>query len=141
MSILEHRPCTWAIARGDLQVGWRGRRTFVVFFEHGTRTFDRMLDVRRFLSLHGNCNPEWEPFLQQTSESDEEHTERLKQTFHFPKAGVGFVGFPDTLPSPTSQGARYTINACALHVRHMLPTLHVSVCCAPYNCNPVPALV
>ena len=123
-----------------MQVGWKGRRTFIVSFEHETRTLDRMPGVRSFFSIHGHCKPEWKPFLQQPSESDEEHTERLKQTFPFPKAATSFVGFPDTLPSPTMQGVRYTTATCILYVRHMVPTLHAIVCYAPYDCTPFLAL-
>ncbi|KAK9789012.1 hypothetical protein WJX73_004644 [Symbiochloris irregularis] len=48
-----------------------------------TRSFDRLTALCAWLKTHGTCRPEWEQYLQQPDESDDQHTQRLKQTFTF----------------------------------------------------------
>ena len=94
-----------------MQEGYKGRRTFTVTCQHGTTTLDRLIRVRAFLGKHGQCNPAWEPLLQQPSETDDEHYERIQHPFWFPKAGTAFVGFPDTYPAASSKGGSYMMLA------------------------------
>ena len=87
-----------------MQEGWKGRRTFIVTCQHGTRTLDRNPEVRHYLSRHGQCNAAWEPYMQQPSETDAEHVERLKETFCFPRHGTAFTDYPTLLPTTTPKG-------------------------------------
>ena len=95
-----------------MQAGSRGGRTFIVTCQHGTRTHDRISEVRRYFSRHVQCNAAWEPYTQRPSETDVEHAERLKKTFCFLRHGAVFVGFPE--PVPYASPAGETVSALQL---------------------------
>ena len=42
--------------------------------------------------------------MQLPSETDTQHAERVKETFWFPKTGIAFAGFPETLLCAPPEG-------------------------------------